>query len=126
MKLARLVDPNFHSALDKLIVQDIPAKAAYRLKGVLKTTREELQKYEEFRQELLQKYGRKAEDGTLVLGDNNSVQFDSDNYLKFAKDLAEITNEELDLPTVTVTELGDRCLLTVIDIENLEGLIVGE
>lgn len=124
MKLARLVDPNFHKALEKLGKQDLPAKVAFRLKGIAKRTREESQKYEEVRQELLQKHGKKDEGGALVLGDHHAVQFDEGKYMEFAKDLAELVNEEVEISTIKLSDLGDNITMTLEEIEHLDGLVV--
>lgn len=124
MKLARLVDPNFHSALTKLSTQNLPVRVAFKLKGIVKTTNEEYAKYEEIRNELLNKFGKKNEDGSLCTGEHNSVQFEGDNYMLFAKELGELVSVELDIPTIKVSELGENITLNVLEIEQLEGLIV--
>jgi len=124
MKLARLVDPNFHAAMDKLVVQDLPVRIAFRLKGVLKTTREEYAKYQEVHQAALEKYGRKGEDGVLLVGSKGEVQFDQDQYMLFAKEISDLTNEEVTVPTVGVNELGEKCTMTILEMDALDGVIV--
>lgn len=124
MKLARLVDPKFHAALDKLAAESLPLKVAFRLKGIAKTVREEFAKYEELRQEALNKFGKKDENDKLVLDASGNVQFDSSNMQEFAKEIGALANEEVDLPTIKLSELGDKITMTLEEIEWLDGLIV--
>ena len=123
MKLARLVDPNFHSALTKLSTQNLPVRIAFRLKGIVKTTNEEFSKYEEIRNDLLKKHGKKNEDGSLAI-ENQNVQFEGNSYMEFAKELQELVNVELDIPTIKVSELGENITLSVLELDQLEGLLV--
>ena len=97
MKLARLVDPKFHSALEKLTTESLPLKVAFRLKGIAKTVREEFAKYEELRQEALNKFGKKDENDKLVLDAAGNVQFEGVSLQEFAKEIGALANEEIDL-----------------------------
>lgn len=124
MKLARLVDPRFHSALDKLAAEQLPLKLAFRLKGIVKTVREEYQKYEEVRQAALTKYGKKDENGEFVMDEFKNVQFDGENIKEFAKELSQLANEDIELPTIKLSELGDKIAMTLEEIEMLDGLVV--
>lgn len=124
MKLARLVDPKFHSALEKLTTESLPLKVAFRLKGIAKTVREEFAKYEELRQEALSKFGKKDENNKLVLDDAGNVQFEGASLQEFAKEIGALANEEIDLPTIKLSELGDKITMTLEEIEWLDGLIV--
>jgi hypothetical protein len=124
MKLARVADPRFHSALDKLANQELPGRVAFRLKGAVKTVREEFAKYEEVRNNALKKYGKKDEAGNLVLGSNQSVEFEGENLQAFAKEIGELANEEVSIPTIKLADLGDKVNLTMADAEMLDGFIV--
>lgn len=124
MKLARLVDPKFHAALDKLAAESLPLKVAFRLKGIAKTVREEFAKYEELRQEALTKFGKKDEEGKLVLDGSGNVQFEGASFQDFAKEIGALASEEVELPTIKLSELGDKISMTLEEIEWLDGLIV--
>lgn len=124
MKLARLVDPKFHSALDKLAAEALPLKLAFRLKGIAKTVREEYAKYEEVRQAAVKKYGKKQDNGDLVLDENNMAQFEQKEFQEFAKELGALANEDVELPTIKLSELGDKITMTLEEIEMLDGLVV--
>lgn len=124
MKLARLIDPNFHSALDKLAAESLPLKLAFRLKGIVKTVREQFANYEEVRKAALTRHGRKNEDGSFVMDEHNNVLFEQDKLAEFAKEINELVNMDIELPTISVSELGDKISLNLQEIEMLDGLIV--
>jgi len=105
--------------------QPLPLKAAYKLRGVVKKAEAELTQYEEMRKEALQKYGKKKEDGTLDTTETNNVQFETQETLQvFLKDIGDLTNVDVDMPAITLTELGADIRLSTEDLMNLEGLIV--
>ena len=124
MKLAKLIDQGFQSSMRVLLKQPLPLKTAYKLRGVVKKIEEELGKYDEIRREALNKYGKKKEDGTLELTETNQVQFEQDSMQAFLQDINELSSLDVDLPTVTVTELGDDLILSADDLINLDGLLV--
>jgi len=125
MKLARLIDSGFQNSVRTLMKQPLPLKAAYKLRGVVKKAEAELTQYEEMRKEALQKYGKKKEDGTLDTTETNNVQFETQETLQvFLKDIGDLTNVDVDMPAITLTELGDDIRLSTEDLMNLEGLIV--
>lgn len=125
MKLARLADPRFHEALNKLAAANLPVKTAFKLKGVVKKVREEYSKYEEVRLAALNKYGKKKEDGSVEMNDKQEVQFaESADMIKFATELQELSSVEIDLPTISLSDLGENVTLNMDDVDMLEGLIV--
>ena len=105
MKIARLIDPQFHAALNKLTAGDLPLRTAFKLKGIVKTVNDEYAKYEEVRKAALQKYGKKKEDGSLDLTENQEVKFEGSSLKDFAMELTELAKEEIQLPTVSLSEL---------------------
>lgn len=124
MKIARLVDPRLHTALNKLVAGDLPLRTAFKLKGIKKIVNEEYSKYEEVRNSALEKYGKKNAEGHLDLNDKKEVQFEGTAMQDFAKELAELVNLEIELPTINLAELGDKINITLEDAEMLEGLLV--
>ena len=124
MKLARLIDERLHAALGKLSGESLPLKTLFKLKGIIKTAREEYSKYEEVRREALQRHGDKAEDGSLKTNEQNNVQFSEEGMKAFIAEINELANMEVELPTLTVAELGDKVQLTFEELESLEGIIV--
>lgn len=124
MKLARVADPRFHAALDKLAKEALPAKVAFRLKGAIKTVKEEYNKYEEVRNASLNKHGKKDEAGNLILSENQSVEFEKEAFQEFVKDMGLLANEEVTIPTIKLSEVPDSLNLTLEEVELLDGFIV--
>lgn len=123
MKLSKLVDDRFHVILHKLGEQSLPLKTAFKLKGIIKTSREEYIKYDEVRQGALQKHGLKNEDGSLKLDDRSVVQFSEEGMDAFRKELNELLEMEIELPTLKLSELGNNIQLTVEELETIDGVI---
>lgn len=123
MKLARLTDEKLQETLVKLGKQALPAKTAFKLKGIVKRVKEELTSYEELRKEALERFGKKKEDGSLEVDEKNNVQFDRVGMESFVLHLQELTALEVDLLTVKIDELGSASL-TAEELEALDGLIV--
>lgn len=124
MKLARLIDERLQAALDKLTASDLPLRTAFKLKGIIKVAREEYSKYEEVRKEALQRHGQKNEDGTLKINESNNVQFDEAGIKAFAIELNELATMDVALPTISISELGEKIVLSVEDLDALDGIIV--
>jgi len=124
MKLARLIDERLHGALAKLSGEPLPLRTAFKLKGIIKTAREEFAKYEEVRKEALARHGQKNEDGTLKVDERNNVQFTQEGINAFATELNELATMDVEVPTLALSELGDKIVLTADDLEHLEGVIV--
>jgi len=124
MKLAKIIDDRFHIALNKLSGEALPLKTAFKLKGIMKQVREEYLKYDEVRREALSRHGEKNEDGSLKLDERENVQFSEEGLMAFTSELSELTNMELNIPTVNLSELGDKITITIEDAELLDGIIV--
>jgi hypothetical protein len=112
MKLSNLIDPRFKSALTKLNQQQLPLKVAYKLKGTISRIDEEQKKYEEIRLSALTKYGKKAEDGTLVSDENGNVALEGEDASSFVKDLNDLLTLDIELPSFSVNELGDKVTMS--------------
>lgn len=124
MKLARLTDARFHAALRKLSAQPMPLRVAFKLKGVTARVDQELKKFEECRQAALDKFGKKDAEGKMVTKEDNTVEFEPGQLQAFAAELNELGQEDLDVGSVSLKDLGDKCELTVEEVTVLDGLIV--
>jgi hypothetical protein len=123
VKLARLTDDNLHKALAKLAALPLPAKTAFKLKGLNKRVSEELGKYDELRVEALKRFGKKKEDGSIDMEEGGNVRFDREGMDGFVAYLQELTNQDIDLPTIKIDDLGN-VELTAQELSSLDGLIV--
>lgn len=122
MKLAQLLNDQLHVALKKLNDQNLPLKTAFALKGINKRISEEVSKYEEIRQEALQKLGKKDADGNLELNEHQHVEFDLEARNTFMAQLSELVNLEVDVGSISIDDLADA-KITATDLMALDGLI---
>lgn len=123
MKLARLLDEDFHGALRRLNLQVLPLKAAFALKGIQKNIQQELLKYEETRKEALSRFGKKDTDGNLITDEAQNVLFEEEDQLQFIKELNDLLDMEVEIGTLSIESLGDKVEITGQDLAMLEGLI---
>ncbi len=122
MKLEKIVDKKFQKALNNLLQQNMPLKTAFKLRGLNKKVKEEVEKYEACRHAALNKYGRKTEDGRLeIVG--KAVQFESDGMDKFLRELGELGSVDVDVGHIDIADLGDDIALSVEDLEALDPVI---
>jgi len=124
MKLGKIVDPNYQTVLRKLASQDIPLKAAFKLKGMIKIGNEELTKYEEVRADALKRFGDKKEDGSLDVDDKGTVKLAEENMQKFVDELNALLVTDINVGSVKISELGDKVSLTTQELFMLDDLIV--
>lgn len=117
MKLSSLLQ--IAPALSTMSQVKLPAKVGFRVAKAINMIRPTLEAYEQQRQKLLQELGS-SEDG-------QTFTFDAEAGKAFAEQMNALANEEvtLELPTVTVDELGS------VDIEvgvlaALSGIIIVE
>jgi len=125
MLLAKVVSPKFQASLNKLASQDIPVRAMYKMKGIVRILRDEIAKFEEIRNERAVHFAEKDEHGKPLYsksGDSEMVHFkmDPENMIKFSCDLAELVREEIDVAEVHINELGDLVRLNSDDLLVLE------
>jgi len=126
MKLARLIDPRFQNAVKKLSSANLPILLAFRLKSIVKTMQDAIDNYEAVRVDLLKRLGKKKEDGELDLGEGGTVQFEEGGLQTFAKEISVLSNSDIDVPTIKLSELGSDINVSLEDAEMLEGLIIEE
>ena len=123
MKLSTLIEPNFNTAVKKLISQDVPLSAAFKLKGIIKRCNEEIAKYEEVRKAALEKLGDRDEQGNLLPTENGSVKLSQGSMQKFAVELSALLSSEVDVGKLKISDLGDKVNLSMNDLLALGDLI---
>jgi hypothetical protein len=110
---------NAESALRKLVNAELPIKLAFQISSMVDEIDTHLQKFEEFRIELVKKYGDETENGIEV----------KNNIDEFNKEINDLMNVEI---TVNITPVDmdvfmniDNVNLSVADIKALQilGLI---
>lgn len=125
MLLAKVVDPRFIEALNRLIkTEKLPIRVAFRLNSVAKKVNEALKTYDDVRQAKLNELGTKKEDGTLDQDEKGQIQFTPENLTKFATELGELVNEDINIGTIKLEALGEGIQISMADVEMLDGLII--
>jgi len=123
MKLAQLTDPATKAALEKVKDGSLPVLTAWKVKNLLIKFNEEVKKYEEFRGELVRKHSQKDESGQPQLDQNNTINVAEGNLQEFFKDLQEVLNQEVDIGSLKLSELGTKLELSADDLLKLDSLI---
>lgn len=125
MKLSKLVDPQFQVALRKLASQEVPLRSAFKLKGMIKQVNEALTKYDEVRTDALKRYGDKDDDGGLLLDEGGkNVKLSENNAQAFVKELNDLLNDEVDIGSLKISDLGDNLSLSTTELILLEDIIL--
>lgn len=91
MKTADII--NGIDSLKILMNCKLPAKASYRLVLFTKEVESVLSSFNETRTNLLEKYGKRKEDGTYDIKDSK----------KFQKEMTEVLEEEVDIKNPEIT-----------------------
>lgn len=103
------------SPIMKLIDKELPVLVAWKLKKIYKELDKNIQEVEEFRIELVKKYGIEREGDWQVLDENVD---------KFTEEFEKLLNQdiELNIDTIDMEELGNIDLTTR-DLILLDGII---
>lgn len=121
-KLGVMVGNKFQESLVKLSKSDMPLKTAFKVKGLIKSVAEESKKFNELRDQLVDKYGQKDADGKLIVGEDQSVPIQKDKLEEFSKSFQELLDVEVELPQVSANDLG-KVELSGADLFVLESVI---
>ncbi len=124
MKLVRLTDVRLHTALQRLGAAPVPLRVAFKLKGIQARVDEELKKFEQCRQEALVKFGKKDAEGKLLTKTDGSVEFEPEQMQAFVAELNELGETEVNIPSLSISEIGDKVDLSSNDLLALDDIII--
>lgn len=124
MKLINLLNNRLHEVMLDLRSQKLPVKAAYAINGIQKNIEKELIKYEEIRKDLITKYAKRDSAGSLIVDENDIVQFEDNTKSQFVEEMNELLDIDIDVGKLTTAELGNSVLLTADEIAVLDGILV--
>ena len=124
MKLVRLTDARLHAALQRLGSASVPLRVAFKVKGIQSRVDEELKKFEQCRQEALAKFGKKDAEGKLLTKADGAVEFEPEQMQLFVAELNELGETEVSIPSLNISELGDKVDFSANDLFILDGIIV--
>lgn len=128
IKLRAILNPDFSWALSTIMNSAVPAKAAYWLSRIFKKVQAIEKDYNETRIAALKKYCETSEEGSqnpLKLNDKNEAIFkSSQDEIKFKKELEELLDQEVEVPTLNFNLLNDDCLIESRILVILDDIIV--
>ena len=124
--LAKIVSPKFRKSVDKLAAQELPIRAMFQLKGIVKQIREETTKWDELQLDAAKKWATKDENGKPILerddGKTSYYKMDHEHMIQFAAEMGELAKVEIEIAEVKISELGS-VKLTTDDLVELEFLV---
>jgi hypothetical protein len=105
--LGDLVHPDFVVAQQKLMSLPLPGAHAYALKKIFKSIREDVATYNEARQDMMKKFCKLTERGTVEIGkDGRSVSFKSNKDKEdFLAEEEELQKQEVKVSTFPIKVL---------------------
>lgn len=105
------------NAIAKLLNQDLPLKASYKLSKLVDQLNEEYDRIHEIRKKLMLKYGKKDEEKIEVLPDKVD---------EFKKELNEFLKEEVEISfdPMPLEVLGESAQLTSMEMRALQAFFV--
>lgn len=126
MMLAKIVSSKFRKSLDNLASQELPMKAMFLLKGIVKQLREEILQWDETQLAAAKKWADKNEAGEPILekqeGNTSFYKMSRENMIQFAAELGEAAKMEIEIRDVKISDLGS-VKLTIDDLVELEFLV---
>lgn len=104
MKVKAGIIYNAIQIIDELSEKPMKVALVAKLLRLSDELQKENQLIEKQRMEILEKYGKRDEDGQLVIDENNNVGFEGDNIEKVQKELYDLSELEIDITDREITE----------------------
>lgn len=93
--------------LNEYADKDINFSTAYKIMKIMELTDKDYQFYIDKTRELIDKYGRKDENGELVIEDNGSVKIEEQYITTVQEKMNEVMNIEVNIPSEYFLKLSD-------------------
>ena len=97
---------NSAESLRALAQKELKGKTAYRVSRMLRELDKEYSLFNETRAELIKKYGKKDENGELVVSENGDYTLEQEHIEDFYKEINELLKNEVEL-TVDKIDIDD-------------------
>ena len=104
MKIKAGIVYNAIQVIDELSEKPMKVALIAKLLRLSDELQKENQLIEKQRMEILEKYGKRDEDGQLIVDENNNVSFEGDNIEKVQKELYDLSELEIDIIDREITE----------------------
>lgn len=124
IKVGQLILPEFNNAFNKLLEAQVPAKMAFKLKGISKILDDEKAKFEFARLALVKKYAERDEKGEIKTNAEGVYKVDESKMNEFLNEFNDLVKIDIDVPRINFEDLGDKVSLTAKELILLEGLVV--
>lgn len=122
LRLIELSDPVVMNLINRLCEQEVPMRTALILHSLRDRVVAGIDRYEDIRVSLLNKYGKKNEDGSLYIV-ADSIQFINDSSkIQFVAELEEAANIRFEREVVSKEDLSEL-RITADNISILKSLI---
>ena len=122
MKLATLTNPNFFSALNKLLTCDMPMKTAFKLKKEALKLDAEKKQYEEMKQKVIADLGDKNEDGSPKTDKDGRILFSEGKEAEAVSKINELLTIDIEIGQYSVDDFGDASI-SAVDLLTLDEMI---
>lgn len=124
MKLSKALNPKFQELLGKLVIAEVPMKAAFKIKKISNDIDESVKGYEIARIEIIKKFAELNDEGDLKSdAQGNAIFISDESRMEFAQELSGLLNVDIGVNKVLVDELGDKLSFSAVDLVILEDLI---
>ena len=88
---------NATDAFNNIMQQSIKGSSAFKVARLARELDKEMETFNSERQKIIQKYGKKDENGQLILNDNNQVSFDPEDIDTINNELNSLLETELEI-----------------------------
>jgi len=85
------------SIFNELATQKLPARTAFKVNKLIKAISKEYESFEVARQQLIDTYGEKNEDGSFKTDENNNILVKVDKQNEFMRELEALVQTEIEL-----------------------------
>lgn len=103
--------------LTRLLEQQLPIKASYRLSKILRLISKELTELENHRKDLIRNLGEVLENGDVTISNPENLQKFQDEFTELLKEAVEF-----DYAPLSIEALGENLTLTVAEVSQLSVL----
>lgn len=123
MQLGLLASKPFQEVLTKLASASLPISSTLKVRKLLKQVNEEIKEFDAVKQSIATEYGKKNEDGSPVINEDNSVPLDEARSDEWSIKIQDLVTHEVELAKLKISDLGSKLELTAIELTILESIL---
>lgn len=123
MKLKEVLEPKFQSTMRDLTAQKLPIKTAFILAKATEKLETEINLFNKIKMESINKYAEKDSEGKLTANEDGTVKLSKEDADTIETQLKELAENDIEIPTVKLSDLGESLNMSVSDVLALKGLI---